>query len=313
MPSLASQIANIVAASGAALMGVAMHHIESGEGIYINADESFPMCSVLKIPVLVEAFRQMAQGNFTLEDRWPLAAAEKNIGSGILAYLQDGLSPTVRDLLTLMIIISDNTATDMLIHRLGVENIDRTMHQLGLSNIHLAMSIRDIFDDMLGVEAADPACLFADLTKAKEAPPIRRDGRAFSPGPDNNVSTPRDMTRLLTMIYQGEILDRQACDAMLTILLQQQLNTRLPLFLPYGVPFAHKTGTLAGIRNDAGILYADEGSHVAVTTFARWDADAVKDDKFAEWQRISAIDSAMGRIGRAIYDHFRDFPKGIPS
>jgi beta-lactamase class A len=305
MPALASQVEKIVAASGAALMGVAIHHIESGEEIHINADESFPMCSVLKIPVLVEAFRQMVQGKFTLDERWPLATAEKNIGSGILTYLQDGLAPTVRDLLTLMIIISDNTATDMVIHRLGVENIDRTLHEFGLANIHLAMSIRGIFEDMLGVEAADPARLFGNLTKPKEAPAVQRDGRAYSPGPDNNVSTPRDMTRLLTLIYQGEILDRQACDEMLYILLQQQLNTRLPLFLPYGVPFAHKTGTLSGVRNDAGILYAGEASHIAVTTFARWDVEAVKDDKVAEWERTSAIDSAMGRIGRAIYDHFR--------
>jgi beta-lactamase class A len=92
---------------------------------------------------------------------------------------------------------------------------------------------------------------------------------------------------------------------MLYILLQQQLNARLPLFLPYGVPCAHKTGTLAGIRNDAGILYVGEASHIAVTTFARWDTDAVKDDKVAEWERINAIDSAMGRIGRAIYEHYR--------
>jgi beta-lactamase class A len=166
------------------------------------------------------------------------------------------------------------------------------------------MTIRGIFDDMLGADAADPARLFVDLTKHKEAPPVQRNGRAFSPGPENNVSTPRDMTRLLTMIYQGEILDRAACDGMLHILLQQQLNARLPLFLPYGVPFAHKTGTLAGIRNDAGILYAGEASHIAVTTFSRWDTDAVKDDKFAEWERTSAIDAAMGRIGRAIYDHY---------
>jgi beta-lactamase class A len=305
MSALTSQIEKIIAASGATLMGVAIHHIESGEKIHINADESFPMCSVLKIPVLVETFRQMAQGAFTLEDRWPLTTAEKNIGSGILTYLQDDLTPTVQDLLTLMIIISDNTATDMIIHRLGLDNIDRTMHEFGLANIHMALSIRDIFEDMLGAEAADPARLFVDLTKPKDAPAVRRDGRAYSLGTDNNVSTPRDMTRLLTMIYQGEILDRQACDAMLYILLQQQLNARLPLFLPYGIPFAHKTGTLAGIRNDAGVLYAGEASHIAITTFARWDTEAIKDDKIAEWERINAIDSAMGRIGRAIYEHYR--------
>nr|HMN28780.1 class A beta-lactamase-related serine hydrolase [Caldilineaceae bacterium] len=204
-----------------------------------------------------------------------------------------------------MIIISDNTATDMVINRLGVERINQTMHELGLADIHMAMSIRGIFDDMLGIEGADPVRLFIDLDKAKSAPPTRRDGRAFSNGPDNNVSTARDMTRLVAMIFRGEVVDRSACDAMLHILLQQQLNGRLPLFLPYGVPFAHKTGTLAGIRNDAGVLYCRADAHVALTVFTRWDTTAVKDDKVAEWQRISAVDAAMGHIGRAVYDHYR--------
>lgn len=304
MSSLKSQIEAIIAASGATSMGVALHHIESGDEIHLDAGESFPMASVLKIPVLVEAFRQLREGRFTLDDRWELTSAEKNIGSGILTYMQDGLTPTVRDLLTLMIIISDNTATDMVMHRLGVERINQTMHELGLVGIQMALTIRGIFDDMLG-EASDPARLFVDLDKPKTAPPTRRDGRAFSSGPDNNVSTPRDMTRLLAMIFRSEIIDRAACDGMLHILLQQQLNARLPLFLPYGVPFAHKTGTLAGIRNDAGILYCSEGSHVAITVFTRWDTEAVKDDKVAEWERISAIDAAFGHIGRTVYDHFR--------
>lgn len=304
MSTLTIQIKTIIESAGATIMGVSLHHIESGEEINLDADESFPMASVLKIPVLVEAFRQMREGAFTLDDRWELTTAEKNIGSGILTYLQDGLTPTVRDLLTLMLIISDNTATDMVMHRLGVAQINQTMHELGFADIHMALTIRGIFDDMLG-GAADPARLFVDLDKQKTAPPTRRDGRAFSSGPDNNVSTPRAMTRLLAKIFRGEIIDRAACDGMLHILLQQQLNARLPLFLPYGVPFAHKTGTLAGIRNDAGILYCHERSHVAITVFTRWNTEAVKDDKVAEWQRISAIDAAFGHIGRAVYLHYQ--------
>ncbi|OUC07903.1 hypothetical protein RY27_12175 [Litorilinea aerophila] len=88
------------------------------------------------------------------------------------------------------------------------------------------------------------------------------------------------------------------------ILLQQQLNTRLPLFLPEGVPFAHKTGTLSGIRNDAGILYASPTPHVAISVFSRWDAGEVAGDPVAEWRRTTAIDEAFGRIGRLVYDHY---------
>jgi len=300
---LQAQIQSAIDAGGAD-MGVSLIHLESGAEININADDSFPMASVLKIPVLCEAFHQMAVGAFTLDDRWELTYPLKNIGSGILTYLQDGLQPTVRDLLTLMIIISDNTATDMLMRRLGVAQIDAYMKTLGVGNIHMAFDIRGIFDDMFGHERADPNRYFGDWTQKREAPSPKRDGHAYSGGSDNNAATPRDMTRLCAMIYRGEVVSRTACDGMLHILLQQTLNQRLPRFLPYGVPFAHKTGTLSGIRNDAGILYAGENNHIAITVFSRWDAQAVGDDKVAEWARMEAIDSAFGHIGRAVYDHY---------
>lgn len=304
MPALMTQLTEIIAASEATLIGVALQHLESGEEILINAHDSFPMASVLKIPVLVEAFRQIEAGKFTLEDRWPLTAAEKNIGSGILTYMQDGLQPTVRDLLTLMIIISDNTATDMVMNRLGVAAIQQTMRDLGLNETHMVMTIRGLFENMLG-DAADPARLFAALDQPQSAPPTRADTTVYDGGPHNNSSTPHDMTRLLAMIYRGEAISRTACDGMIHILLQQQINIRLPLFLPFGVPFAHKTGTLAGIRNDAGILYCNEQNHVALTVFTRWDTAAVEGNKVAEWQRISSVDAALGHIGRAVYDHYQ--------
>jgi beta-lactamase class A len=134
---------------------------------------------------------------------------------------------------------------------------------------------------------------------------VRRDGRAYSQGPNNNVGTARDMNHLLELIWNGQVVDRAACDEMLHILLQQQLETRLPRFLPRGTPIAHKTGTLEGIRNDSGIIYVNEHSHVAVTVYSTWDAQAVKGDEVATWERMNAVDSAMGHIGRAAYDHFR--------
>ena len=304
MEKLQDKIHSAIDAGGAEI-GVALIHLQSSEELHINADAGFPMASVLKIPVLCEAFHQMATGAFALDDRWELTYPLKNIGSGILTYLQDGLQPTVRDLLTVMMIISDNTATDMLMRRLGVAQIDGYMKALGVGNIHLAFDIRGIFDDMFGHEAADPNSYFGDWRKHRSAPAANRDGHAYSRGADNNSATPRDMTRLCAMIYRGEVVDRAACDNMLHIMLQQQLNQRLPRYLPYGVPFAHKTGTISGIRNDAGILYATEQDHIAITVFSRWDAEAVGDDKVAEWARTEAIDSAFGHIGRAVFDYYQ--------
>ena len=101
--SLESDIRHIIENSGAE-MAVSARHLESGQQIAIDAGRIFPLCSVLKIPVLVEAFRQIAEGCFALDDRWELTTAQKNLPSGILIFCDDGLAPTVRDLLTLMII-----------------------------------------------------------------------------------------------------------------------------------------------------------------------------------------------------------------
>ena len=297
--SLESDISRIIDNSGAE-MGLSALHLESGQRIDVDAGRVFPLCSVLKIPVLVEASRQIEEGLFTLDDRWQLTTAEKNLPSGILVFLDDGLAPTVRDLLTLMIIISDNTATDMVMNRLGAGSVTNTMHSLGLTDIHVPMTIRQIFDDLL--PSADPTQDMLALATA----PRNRTGRSYSLGPDNDVSTPAALTELLARIWRGELVSRAACDAMLDILLKQQLNDRLPRYLPPGTRCAHKTGTLPGIRNDSGIIYASGSSHVAVTLFSRWDDDAVADDPIANKETPIAIDSAFGRIGRLLYDTFSE-------
>lgn len=137
MADLRMQIEQTVAESGADI-GVALRHLETGEEFMLNADTPVPLASVVKIPVIVAAFDQILQNRFQLDDRWMLKGNVKALGSGILRYLDDGLPLAVRDLLTLMTIISDNTATDMLMLRIGVKTINDLMHNYGLTNIHIA-------------------------------------------------------------------------------------------------------------------------------------------------------------------------------
>lgn len=297
--SLESEIRSITENSGAE-MAVSALHLESGQRADVDADRIYPLCSVLKIPVLVEAFRQIEAGRFALHDRWELTTAEKNLPSGILVFFDDGLAPTVKDLLTLMIIISDNTATDMVMHRLGEGSVTAAMHKLGLTDIHVPLTIRELFDDLL--PSSDPTQDMLTLATA----PRNRTGVSYSLGPDNDTGTTAALTELLARIWRGEVVSRAACDAMLEILLKQQLNDRLPRYLPPGTPCAHKTGTLPGIRNDSGIIYAGENSHVAVTVFSRWDDEAVSDDPIARSEQPIAIDAAFGRIGRLLYDTYGD-------
>ncbi len=297
--SLESELRSITENSSAE-MAVSALHLESGQRADVDADRIYPLCSVLKIPVLVEAFRQIEAGRFSLDDRWELTTAEKNLPSGILVFFDDGLAPTVKDLLTLMIIISDNTATDMVMHRLGEGSVTDAMHSLGLTDIHVPLTIRELFDDLL--PSSDPTQDMLALATA----PRNRKGISYSLGPDNDTGTTAALTELLARIWRGEVVNRAACDAMLDILLKQQLNDRLPRYLPPGTPCAHKTGTLPGIRNDSGIIYAGENAHVAVTVFSRWDDEAVSDDPIASREQPIAVDAAFGRIGRLLYDTYGD-------
>jgi beta-lactamase class A len=300
--SLHDRIQDVIGPTGARF-GVALRHLESGEEVLIDADSYYPLASVVKVPVLVEAAFQLGAGRFSLADRWPLHSNVKNLPSGILTFMEDGLTLTVRDLLTLMIIISDNTATDIMIKRLGKEAINQRMRQLGLEHIHLAMTVRELFEDLL--PSADPTQDLYQLNETVERLGLKRSGRAYKLTPENNVGTPRDMTQLMSLIFKGCTPDRAGSDDVLAILLQQQLNERLPRFLRPGTRVAHKTGSLAGSRNDAGIIYAGDDSHVAVSVFVRWDDEAVRHDPRATWQRIVAIDSAIGDIGLLAYEAYR--------
>jgi beta-lactamase class A len=300
--SLTTDIQQVVEKSGVS-MGIALRHIESGEEILLNADSYYPLASVVKVPLLVEACCQMAAGTFRPTDRWTLSVVDKNLPSGILLFLDDGLTPTVKDILTLMIIISDNTATDIVLKRLTKEAVNRRMRSLGLEHTHVTLTIRELFEQV--IPNADPTQDLYELDRQSIAMGSPRDSLAYRLTPENNVATARDLTSLFCQIYAGSTPDRQWSDFALKILLQQQLNDRLPRLLPAGTRCAHKTGTITGVRNDSGILYAGDASHVAITVFSSWDEITVEKDPRASRACGSAIDLAIGEIGLLAFEAFR--------
>lgn len=282
-------------------MGIAVLHIESGEKTELNGDQFYPMASVFKIPVLATLFHQWRQGRLRLDDRRTLKEEFKSPGSGILPFFEAGVTPTIVDLATLMIIISDNTATDMLVERVGGPlAVEAFMHEIGLNEIYLKMDCKALLSHMLPPGDYTPE----EREKIWLEMDYPKDSLVFARTPENNISTPRAMTELVKRIFNAEIVDREASDQMLAILLKQQLNARLPRFLPPGTKFAHKTGTIGGTRNDSGIIYLDDNNHVAVTAYVSWDAGAVFKQPEPEQQRIFEIETAMGRVGRAVYDYY---------
>lgn len=295
---------------GGPMMGaVVMQHIQRGESFRFDADTLYPTASVFKIPVLVEAVRRVSSGEVSLAERWELTEAIKSAGSGVLVRLMSGLRPTVRDLLTLMIIISDNTATDMLVERLGAARITMTMRELGLHNTVVKTGCRGLLASLLG--DADPSLPPHEMARHVSANPAPDDAESFAQDGRTNVSTAAEMVQLLVAIDTGEGMDRIGIDAaarttMRDILLLQQLNDRLPRFLPPGAAFAHKTGSLSGawaIRNDAGLLDLGERGTVAIAVFSRTRMPNGGDPRDRN-RLLTAIDEQIGEIARAVYDHY---------
>ncbi len=284
--------------------GVAVWHIESGRKLDVNGDAPFPMASTFKIPILATACRQLAAGEISLDERIALVDDDKSLGSGILPYFESGLNPTLRDLLTLMIIISDNTATDIVVDHLGGPAvIEGAMHALGLADIFFKLNCKDLLRHIFPPEVADLPR--EDLVKWTSENDILRDGLAFSKGPENNVSSANAMNELLHQIF-GDLFPEAIRQVALNILYKQQFNVRLSRFLPLGTKVAHKTGTIGGIRNDCGIIRISEDSHVILTLFVEWNEAPYWNLPAAHHQRVFVVETAMGDIGRAVFDEFAD-------
>ena len=282
--------------------GLAIWHSPSGARIAINGEQPFPMASVFKIPILAVACQQLAANELSLEQRVTLADADKSTGSGILPYFESGLCPSFRDLLTLMIIISDNTATDMVVELLGGPAvIEASMRRLGLPEISFKLCCKDLLRLLV---PADVAALPSDQRRQWSLKnDILRDSLPFSRGPDNNVSTANAMNALLDRLL-GDVFPAEIRAFALATLGKQQIKSRLPRFLPMGTRVAHKTGTLGGIRNDCGIISLGDKSHLILSLFVEWDEAALWDQPRARQERIHEVESAMGELALAAYERF---------
>jgi beta-lactamase class A len=201
-----------------------------------RGDEAFHAASTMKIPVMIEMFRQAEQGRVTLEDTILIKNEFHSIVDGSVyklsptddsyneMYKAEGQSFTLRQLCELMITVSSNFATNLLIERLGVENIRGTVHALGADGMNV----------LRGVE----------------------DNKAYEGGL-NNMTTARGLGILLKAIAQGKAADADSCKEMIDILERQKFNEGIPAGLPAGIVVAHKTGEITKNHHDAAIVFAN--------------------------------------------------------
>jgi beta-lactamase class A len=202
--------------------------LSTGYRIGFNAGTSMPAASTIKVPVMVAVFRELADGKFDLSHRVTLLARDKDWGSGELCDAPAGTTYPVSTLLTKMIDISDNTATNMLIRLVGLRAINDSMLQIGLEHTRLSDDVRT------------------------EGWSIRNELR----------TSPHDLVHLLAMMARRQLIDEWSSNEMVTILEGNEFNSLLPASLPGDVTIAHKTGSLFDTLNDAGIVYADNGPYV---------------------------------------------------
>ena len=273
------------------IAGLAARHFQTGARIRRNADEVFFTASTLKVPLLVELLRQVDRGGIGLDQRVELTDAMRVPGSGVLKELEAGLRPTVRDLAMLMIIVSDNAATDLLLEMVGRDNLRATTRELGLAKTRIPMSTREILYSMAGLDPSDP-----DVTYAVAADKLRR--HELDPEPDaldeekSDVSSPDDMCALLEAVHRGDVLSPSSTEAFFDILKRQQHDTVIPLLLPPGTVVANKTGSYKSVRCDVGVVYSPSGPY-AVAIMA----------KQVDGERLH-VDLAMAAVSRAVYDEF---------
>lgn len=206
---------------------------ETGAELYARrADEPFPAASVIKLPILMALYADAAAGEIDLDERVRVAPAVD--GSGVLRHLHGVDELSLRDLATLMTIVSDNTATNRVIDRVGIARVNARLDAWGCPGTRLR---RAMYDDDARARGLD------------------------------NVMTPRETALLFLRLLAGELVDRATSDAVIDVLRRNDYDARLLRYVPEGVWHAHKEGNLEGVRNDAGVIRVERA--VVVAGFCR--------------------------------------------
>jgi beta-lactamase class A len=220
-------------------LGACLLDVQSGETWEYNAGARRPAASIIKVPILIELYARAELGLLKLNETLLLQQRDKVGGAGVLLELHDGLPLTLRDLGILMTVVSDNSASNILIDRLGMAEINDRMLRIGMP------------DSVLGRKfMVDPKALHA-----------------------KNFTTARDMARCMARLLKGELLGPSSTLEVVDILKRQQYREKIPLLLPEDVPVAHKTGEICGTRHDAALVLLPR--HPYALTCMTWDLEDV--------------------------------------
>jgi beta-lactamase class A len=253
------------------VMGVAIEDLTTGDHFFLHADEVFAQASSIKLTVLANLYLQAQQGRLKLTDLYTVQSSDLVPDSDIMNGLTPGVTRvTLRDLATMMVAVSDNSATNVLIDRVGIENVNAMLDSLGLTHTRLHRKMMD-------------------LQAAKE-------GR-------ENISTPREMMTLLDAIYHGKLLNKDSTKDFFKVLSTNK-SSWIPRDLPADLKIANKPGALEAVRNDSGIVFVEGRPYVicVMTAFLHNERDgeeAISKLSLATWQMFDRLARAT-EYGRVI-------------
>jgi beta-lactamase class A len=278
--------------------GIYVKSLDSGEEIAINADQAMDTMSTIKVPLLVDIYRQVDAGKLNPVDRIVMRTADKRFGTGVLRTLDDGLTLSFHDALMLMIIQSDNTGTDMAFARAGgPAHVTQTMHQMGLNSIQATGTTFDWFRAL--AEAGDPsyAKLSPEELFKKGFPEKLTDEEVekfhFEGKHPFGLSSARDMGRVLELIATNKAASEKSCKEMMHMLSLQQMRTRIPKYMDDDTNTPHKTGDFPPyIANDVGLIETP-AARVVVVFFSAHHRGF-----------YSELEDAVGRMSEQVWAYF---------
>ncbi len=252
------------------VMGVAIEDLTTGDHFFLHEDEVFAQASSIKITVLANLYQQAEQGKLKLTDLYTVQSSDLVPDS----YIMNGLTPgvtrvTLRDLATMMVAVSDNSATNVLIDRVGMPNVNAMLDSLGLAHTRLRRKMMD-------------------LQAAKE-------GR-------ENISTPREMMTLLDAIYRGKVMNKESTADFFKVLSTNK-DSWIPRDLPADLKIANKPGALEAVRNDSGVVFVEGRPYVisVMTAFLGNERDgeeAISKISLEAWRMFDRLSRATeyGRV-----------------
>lgn len=289
-------------------VGVGVVHLQSGRSVYLNADERFPMASSFKVPIAVQLLTRVERREIRLDTMITLRPSDLHPGSGTLTELFDdpGVILSLRNLIELMLLISDNSATDITLRLAGgPEAVTARMRALGLDGIRVDRPTVGLIADWLGVTRLPPEAELTPAAFRALAGTISDSARERAAGAFNadprDTATPHAMAALLARLWRREILGDSGSALLLDIMRRSTTGSgRIKGMLRPDVEVSHKTGTIGGTTNDVGIVtLPDDAGHVVVAIF-------VKESELDVEERERTI----AHIARAIFDYFTFNPRG---